>query len=169
MKPLISIIVNITEKSRAIGDSGKLLAPISDDLKRFKQLTTGHPIIMGRKTFDSIGRVLPNRQNIIITRNKNYRVEGAIIVNSLEEAIKIAKQTEQNSATNEKEIFIIGGGEIYNQALPLTDKLYLTVVKTDLIGDTFFPDYFEFKTILHKEDRIDEKTGLKYSWIDLVR
>lgn len=145
-KPRISIIVALSETTHAIGKDNNLLWKIPEDLKRFKSLTMGHPIIMGRKTFESIGRPLPGRLNIIVTRNKEYRATGAIIVSSIEEAIAHAKKEDT------QEVFIIGGQEIYTLALPFTDRLYLTLIQSDLQGDVFFPDYSEFtKQILMEE------------------
>src|SRR3989338_6339012 len=142
-KPKISIVVAVTKKDTAIGNGGKLLFRISDDLKRFKALTKGHPVIMGRKTFESIGRPLPERTNFVITRNPDYKVANIIAVHSLEEAIKKASSLlpPSEEGHRQSEIFIIGGGEIYKQALPYTDKLYLTLVDSDAEGDVFFPDW----------------------------
>ncbi len=162
-KPKISIVVAVTRKNAAVGNGGKLLFHISDDLKRFKALTSGHPVIMGRKTFESIGHPLPLRTNIVITRNPNFAAEGVVVISSLEEAIKKAGEIDS-------EIFIIGGGEIYAQALPLTDKLYLTLVESERVGDVFFPDWRkDFTKETFREERLDEKTGLKYTWVDLER
>lgn len=156
----ISIIAAVG-KNLAIGKDGKLLWRISDDLKRFKQLTAGHAIIMGRKTFESIGRALPNRTNIVITRNPDFKADGVLIAGSLEEAIQKA---------GDGEIFIIGGGEIYSQALPIADKLYLTLVESGVDGDTFFPDWRDnFTKEVFREERVDAKTGLRYALIDLKR
>src|SRR3989344_5036089 len=137
--PHISCIAALGTTTRAIGKNNTLLWRIKEDLGRFKSLTTGHPIIMGRKNFESIGRPLPNRTNIVITRNKEYAAEGCFVVHSFDEAVTKAKEVE------EKEIFIIGGGEIYTQALPITHKLYLTLVDSNETGDVFFPDYSGFK------------------------
>lgn len=330
--PHINIVVAVTKKDSAIGNGGKLLFRISDDLKRFKRLTLGRPVIMGRKTYESIGRVLPQRRNIIVTRDHSYNVPGAAVAHSLEEALALADErryTEtqmrtdtgdadarryrdtQINADEEKEflygeltyklrgvffavhnalgpghkesvyqnalaealvnagipferergieimfadkkvgmyrpdfivdkkilielkalpflghlekkqlwhylqgseyklallvnfgagkvemkriiydsarfhqrasasypresaspeIFVIGGGDIYKQALPYTDKLYLTIVESDAPGDVFFPDWrTDFTKETLREERIDEKTGLKYTWIDLER
>jgi len=162
-KAKISIVVAVTRQNHAIGNGGKLLVHISDDLKRFKAITKGHPIIMGRKTFESIGRPLPERTNIIITRNPNFKAEGCIVVSSLEEAIKKAGELDS-------EIFIGGGGEIYKEALPFVDKLYLTIVESDAKGDVFFPDWRkDFTKETFREERTDEKTGLHYVWVDLER
>lgn len=163
-KPKISIVVAVGRNNRAIGKIGALLWRIPDDLRRFKALTTGHSIIMGRKTFDSIGKALPNRTNIVITRNTDFKPEGVVVASSLEEAIQKARAVEK------KEIFIIGGGEIYKQALPLADKLYLTIVESDAEGDVFFPDWrADFTRKTFREARIDSKTDLHYAWVDLER
>ncbi|OHA90569.1 MAG: hypothetical protein A2832_01070 [Candidatus Zambryskibacteria bacterium RIFCSPHIGHO2_01_FULL_44_22b] len=163
MLPHVNIIVSVVQKNNAIGNEDKLLERISDDLKRFKALTMGHPIIIGRKTFESIGKPLSGRTNIVITRNPDFKAEGCMVVSSLDEAI--------NKAGNlDKEVFVIGGGEIYKQALPRTDKLYLTLIESDAEGNVFFPDWRnDFKKETFREERFDEKTGLKYTWIDLER
>lgn len=162
----VSIIAAVG-KNRAIGKGGTLLWRISDDLKRFKALTTGHVIIMGRKTFESIGRALPNRTNIVMTHNADFKAEGAVAARSLEEAVQIAQQ---ETDTPPKEIFIIGGGEIYRQALLLADKLCLTLVESDAEGDVFFPDWTKhFIRETFREERVDPARGLKYAWVDLER
>ena len=168
----VSIVVAITKNHAAIGNGGQLLVRIPDDLKRFKAITLGHAIIMGRKTYESIGRLLPGRQNFIVTRNASLSVPGATVCTSLDEALSAAWAHElANPAIDsaKKEIFLIGGGEIYKQGLPQTNKIYLTIVDSDLSGDVFFPDYSEFKKETFREERTDDKTGLKYSWIDLER
>ncbi len=162
-KPKISIVVGIIEKTRAIGLGSELLVRVSDDLKRFKALTTGHAIIMGRKTYESIGKALPNRTNIVVTRNPEYKLGDAIVCQNIEDAIAKAREIEK------EEIFVIGGGEIYKQALPFTDKLYLTLFKTEKEGDIFFPDYSEFTKETFREERRDEKTGISYTWVDLEK
>jgi len=146
MKPEISIIVAHDDK-RGIGKNNQLLFRISADLKRFKKLTMGHPIIMGRKTHQSIGRPLPGRTNIIITRNPDFKSPGCQIAHSLKAALKLAKQKDN------QEIFIIGGGQIYQQALDqdLIDKLYITHVKGNYQAEIFFPDYSKFKKIVSKK------------------
>ena len=168
-KTNVSIIAAIVGENRVLGKNGDLVVRISDDLKRFKTLTTGHAIIMGRKTYESLGRPLPNRQNIVVTHNLAFNVPGIVVCGTLEEALKKASEYENTTSHSNKEIFIIGGGEIYKQGLTHSDKLYLTVVENEAEGDVFFPDYSEFKKVVSKEDRIDEKTGQKYSWIDLTR
>lgn len=127
---MISIIVAIA-RNNAIGKDNQLLWHISEDLKYFKRVTSGHPVIMGRKTFESIGRPLPNRTNIVVSRNL-CPTEGIIVVNSLEEAMGRVAGTE--------EAFVIGGGEIYRAALPLAKKLYVTYVDSEYAADTFFPE-----------------------------
>lgn len=160
MKPTISIIAAISE-NRAIGKDNKLLWHIPGDLPRFKKLTTGHPIIMGRKTYESIGKPLPSRTNIVVTRDDSYKAEGCVIVTSIEEAIQIAKQKDK------EEIFIVGGGQIYEQGVKFADKLYLTLVEGEYEADTFFPDYSEFKKKISEETH--ESEGLKYKFLELER
>lgn len=166
----ISIIAALS-RSNALGKDKSLLFRISDDLRRFKRLTRGHPVIMGRRTFESIGRPLPERTNIVVTRNPDFKAEGVVTAASLEEAIeKAASLVSRHGEEKEKEIFIIGGGEIFRQALPRTDKLYLTLVESDAQGDVFFPDWrSNFTKEVFREERRDEKTGLRYAWIDVER
>lgn len=149
MNPRLSIFVAVDEK-RAIGKDNKLLWHISEDLKRFKALTTGHAVIMGENTYHSIGRPLPNRTNIVMTLNENLELPGCLVVHSLEEAIRVAKENET------EEIIVMGGASIYKQFLPITDRLYLTLVKGEHDADTFFPDYSEFTKVISKEERQDE-------------
>lgn len=157
----ISIIVAVAE-NWVIGENNQLLWHISQDLKRFKALTSGHSIIMGRKTFESIGRPLPNRKNIVVSRNTNLAIDGCIIVNSLNEALEITK--------GETEVFVVGGGELYRQALPLANKLYLTKVHKNFEGDTIFPtiNFDEWK-LMHKQDGDPTVNGLQYSFCDYIR
>jgi len=158
-KPIISIIAAIGEH-RELGKDNKLLWHIPEDFKRFKKITSGHPVIIGRKTFESIGKPLPQRTNIIITHDENFQVEGCLIVHSLEEAIELAKTKDS------KEIFIIGGGQIYKQAISIANKLYLTIVKGNFEADTFFPDYSRFKKIVsRKEARYHQ---YQYTFLELL-
>ena len=121
--------------NRAIGRNGDLIWRISDDLKRFKRITYGHPIIMGRKTYESIGRPLPGRTNIVITGNKSYSADGCIVTHSIEDALNVAADSK-----GADEIFIIGGGEIYRQTINQANRLYLTLVEDEPEdADTFFP------------------------------
>ena len=158
----ISIIV-AASRNDVIGKDNDLIWHLSSDLKRFKELTTGHHIIMGRKTFDSIGKPLPNRTSIIITRQENYSVDGCIVVNSMDEALA--------KVENDEEAFIIGGGSIYEEALAKADKIYLTRVHHNFEGDTFFPklDYKEWESVTRIDNLPDEKNPFPYSFIDLKR
>lgn len=127
----LSIIVAMSE-NRVIGRDNQLPWHLPADLKRFKQLTTGHAVIMGRKTFDSIGKPLPNRRNIIVTRDRDFRAGGIDIAHSLDEAIALAR--------HEEEVFIAGGAEIFREAASGADRIYLTLVHANVEGDVFFPD-----------------------------
>jgi dihydrofolate reductase len=159
-KPTISVICAIAQ-NRAIGKNNQLLWHIPEDFKHFKETTSGHPIIMGQRTYESIGRPLPNRTNIIITDDQSYQVEGCVIAHSIEEAI------EKASAVDQDEIFFIGGGMIYRQAVPIADKLYLTIVEGEFEADTFFPEYAEFTKIVSERESSDEKH--RYKFVELVR
>lgn len=154
----ISLIAAIASENRALGKDNDLIYKIPEDLKRFKKLTEDHAVIMGRKTYESIGHPLSNRLNIIITHNP-FKAKGVFFASSLEEALKIASQG--------KEIFIIGGGQIYKEAIGLADKLYLTVVEGNPKADTFFPDYSDFKKVVFEESH--ESNGLKYKFLDIER
>ena len=160
-KPRISAIAAIG-KNRELGKGGDLIWKAKDDMKRLKELTMGHPLIMGRKTYDSIGRPLPGRTNIIITRNPDLRCEGCVIVQSLEDALTHAKRIEK------EEIFVFGGAQIYTEALPHTDRLYLTLFDAeDPEADTFFPDYSAFTNTIEQQQRGQD--GLAYEWVTLER
>ncbi|QHT71584.1 dihydrofolate reductase [Rhodocytophaga rosea] len=128
------IIVAAHAQNRVIGRNNELVWHLPRDFKHFKEITVGHPIIMGRKTFESLGKPLPNRTSIIITRDAHYQQEGCIVVHSLKEAIAEAKKLDD-------QIYIIGGAEIYKQALPYTQKMYLTEVKAFPEGDAYFPEF----------------------------
>lgn len=162
---IISAIAAIG-KNRELGKGNELLWHIPDDLKRFKLLTSGHPVIMGRKTFESIfarlGQPLPNRTNIVLSRDPMWDREDVIVVHSMESAIEKGKKLD------EKEIFIMGGAEIYQAALPFTDRLRLTLIEDEMEADSFFPEYKNiFITEVFKETR--EWNGLRYTWVDLER
>ncbi len=166
----ISIIAAMDEK-RGIGKNNKIPWHISEDFKRFKTLTSGHPIIMGRKTWDSLPiKPLPNRYNIVITQNTKYKIPdtNVMVMQSLEEAIKKAQEIlKQVQEDNLKEIFVIGGGQIFEQALPLADKLYLTIIDKTFDADTFFPDYSKFKKVVFEESH--EGGEYKYKFQELKR
>jgi dihydrofolate reductase len=152
---MIKLIVAIS-KNRVIGDSNKLIWHLPADLKRFKEITGGHSIVMGRKTYESIGRPLPNRRNIIITRDTSYEVEGCEIVNSIDEALLLTAN----------DCFVIGGGEIYKQTLNIADQIYMTVVDEEFEGDTTFPELSTAWYISSKEDHLaDEKNPYNYSFL----
>ena len=125
-------LIAAAAQNNALGKDNDLLWHLPDDFKRFKQLTTGHYIVMGRKTFESFPKPLPNRTHVIITRQNDYLVEGCMVVNSLNEAIKKSPKNE--------EVFIIGGGEIYNQSIEIADKIELTRVHESFEADAFFPE-----------------------------
>lgn len=158
----ISIIVAIAENN-VIGDNNQLIWHIPEDLKRFKALTMGHHIIMGRKTWESIGRALPGRISIVVSRNPEYLAPGAIVVASLDDALA--------KAQSDNEVFIIGGAQIYEQALPLANKLYLTQVHKAFEGDVSFPkiDKNLWKQVSTEKGKPTVTDGLEYSFIDLVR
>ena len=158
----ISIIVAVAENN-VIGNDNQLIWHIPGDLKRFKALTMGHHIIMGRKTWESIGRPLPGRTSVVVTRNKNYQAEGAQVVHSLDEAIKFASA--------DGEVFIVGGEELYRQALPLANKLYLTRVHRSYKGDVCFPELSpdEWQEVRSEKGTPTDTDGLEYTFVDLVR
>ena len=162
----VVIVAGIGARTKAIGKGNQLLFHVKDDLQRFKELTLGQPVIMGRKTFESIvamlGKPLPNRQNIVITRDEDYSYEGVLVAHSLPEALALAESLDP------KEIHIGGGAEIYRQALPYTDKLFLTLFDDDRTGDASFPDFEDqFVEVARHGQR--ENGDLKYEWVDYVR
>jgi dihydrofolate reductase len=159
-QPKISLIAAVA-KNLAIGKNNQLLWHIPEDFKHFKEKTKGHVVIMGSRTFESLGKPLPNRTNIVIASDKNYQAPGCIMVHSVDEAVVEAKKVE------EKETFVIGGGSIYKQFLPLADKLYITLIDKEYEADTFFPPYDEFKKITQTGE--GEYKGLKYKFLELER
>jgi dihydrofolate reductase len=168
-KPRISIVAALGQgarHSRVIGRDNRLIWHIPADLKRFKDLTLGHPVVMGRKTFESIlatlGKPLPGRANIVVTRDPHYQHEGALVTHSLEEALEKAR------ALDSEEIFIGGGSQLYTEALPQVDRLYLTLIDDDPEGDTYFPEYEDqFTKVLLRETR--HEGVLAYEWVTLER
>jgi dihydrofolate reductase len=167
-KPRISIVAGLgrdKQHNRVIGKDNRLLWHIPDDLKRFKDLTLGHPVVMGRKTFESIvavlGTPLPGRTNIVVTRDASWSYPGVEIRHSLEAALELARSLDS------EEIFIGGGTELYVQALPHVDRLYLTLIDDEKEGDTFFPDYDDFKEEISREER--RWNELRYMWLTLDR
>lgn len=157
MKPEIIIIVAFSKNGRIIGNNGRIPWTLPEDLQHFKELTTGNAIIMGRKTFESIGRVLPERMNIIVTRNKDFCVEDAYIAKSPEKAIEIAKNA------GYKKIFICGGQQIYQQMMYFADYIYATEVCGEYEGDAFFPEINENEFVEVKREKCENHEN-KMKW-----
>lgn len=157
------ILIAATSQNNALGKDNKIIWHLPDDFKRFKELTSGHHIIMGRKTFESFPKPLPNRIHVVITRQKNYNPEGCIVVNSIEEAFEICPKTE--------DIFLIGGAEIYKLGLPFTDKIELTYINETFEADAFFPeiDFSEWKLTNEEFHPKDEKHAHDFSFQTFVR
>ncbi len=156
---MLSLIVAAAENN-AIGKNNQLLWHLPNDLKFFKNTTWGMPVIMGRKTFEAVNKPLPGRFNIVITRQKDWNAEDVIVAADLSDALKKAAET------NCKEVFIIGGGEIYKQGIEIADRIYITRVHTSLEGDTFFPAINEDKWQLmsNQDFAADEKHAFAYSF-----
>lgn len=161
---MLTAVVAVANNN-AIGKDNDLLVKIPRDLKRFKDITTGHTMILGRKNFESLPRVLPNRHHIILTRNKDFKVEDdrVTVIHSINDLKPYIESKE--------EYFVVGGGEIYKQLLPYTDKVYLTRVHADFKADTVFPELKEDEwEIIHKEKGIrDEQNPYDYEYIDYKR
>ncbi len=199
-KPTTISMIAAIGQNRELGKDNKLLWHIPEDMKRFKKLTENHAVIMGRKTFESIGRPLPNRINIVVTRdpqcfikvmqksqipnpksqtNSKFQIQNnqdyfkvsdeLYICTSLGTAIDSAKKSiiYHLSSIIKGEVFVIGGGQIYKEALPYADKLYLTVVDAATEADTFFPDYSVFKKAIHKEEK--QADGYRYTFLVLTK
>ena len=152
------VIIAAVAQNNALGKDNQLIWHLPDDFKRFKSLTTGHFIIMGRKTFESFPKPLPNRTHVVITRQKNYKPEGCIVVNSLKEAIESCPKNET--------IYIIGGGEIYNQSMEIADKIEITRVHHAFEADTFFPeiDVKKWNLIFEELHSKDDKHHYDFSF-----
>jgi len=159
---MITIIAAIA-KNNALGKDNKLIWHIPADLKRFKKVTLNHHVIMGRKTYESLGKPLPNRTNIIITRNANFKAEGCVVVNSLQDAIAVAKE--------DKSPYILGGAEIYKQAILIADKLDLTFVHHNFEADAFFPEIDKtiWKETLREDFKANDKNKYDYSFVTFER
>ena len=163
-KPNLSIIVAIAQNG-AIGKDNDLLWHLSSDLKRFKKLTTGHPVVMGRRTWDSLPKKpLPGRQNIVMTNKPDFEAEGATVIHSVNDLFKVLKG-------NDDEVFIMGGAAIYQALLPFTNKLYITRVYRDFDADVYFPtiDMSEFTLVNLSEPMFDEESGLDYAYEEYDR
>jgi dihydrofolate reductase len=152
-------------KNRVIGNKGSIPWNMPADMKFFREKTENKVILMGRKTYESLPiRPLPNRTNLILTRDINYRAEGAIVVNSIEQALKKAEKLDAN------ELMVIGGSEIYKEFLQVADKIYLTVIDAEIKGDAFFPELgSEWKEISRDDRKKDEENSYNYSFIILSR
>ncbi|MDI9473269.1 MAG: dihydrofolate reductase, partial [Bacillota bacterium] len=150
-------------KNNIIGKENGLLWHLPNDLKHFRKITEGHTIIMGRKTFESIGRVLPNRRHIVLTRSSDFQVEGVEKASSIEEVLKLVE--------NEEEAFVIGGGEIYRQFLPLVQRIYMTEVDIEKDADVFFPaiDSLEWKVVEEEPGVLDERNTIPHRFLILER
>lgn len=159
---MISIIVGAA-RNNVIGKGNALPWSLPNDLKHFREVTSGHAVVMGRKTFESIGRPLPNRRNIIITRQEDYKPEGVEVVGSLDAAIAAVPAGE--------ETFVIGGGEIFRQALPIADRVYLTRVEADVEGDALFPalEAGEWQEVSRVDGIMDEKNALPHTFLIFER
>lgn len=157
-KPIISLIAAIG-KHRELGFNNDLIWKIPQDIKHFKDITSHHTVIMGQKTYESIGRPLPDRRNIILTRDRKYDVEDAEVCFSIEEALNLVK--------DEEEVFIVGGASVYKQTIKFTDKLYLTMIDTTSEADTFFPEYNDFKVV--EESSVKNYQNIYYRFVVLER
>jgi len=151
-------IIAAVSRNRVIGLDNKLPWRLSEDLKRFRALTTGHHIIMGRKTFESLGRLLPDRTTVIVTRNPEYHVPGALIAHSLEEAMRLCSADEI--------AYLIGGAELYREGLPIADQLFITEIDADFAGDAFFPAYDVKRWQETYRERGLSAEGLKYCFVN---
>jgi len=156
---MITLVAAKNEKN-VIGDDNQLIWHLPNDLKHFKQITGGHPILMGRKTFDSIGKPLPNRLNIVITRNRRWHFEGVEVAYSLKEAIEIGLKADP-------EIFIIGGGKIFEESMEIADAIELTEIYNQLNGDALFPEINPeiWQEVSRQNHQKDEKNQFDYSFI----
>lgn len=157
------ILIAAAAENNALGKNNDLLWHLPDDFKRFKALTTGHHIVMGRKTFESFPKPLPNRTHIIITRQKNYSPEGCLVADNLQKALDMAPKNEA--------VFIIGGGEIYQQSIDIADKIELTRVHENFDADTFFPEIDSEKWRLQSEEfhPKDEKHAYDFTFQTFIK
>lgn len=154
---MISLIV-AHDTNYVMGKDNKMPWHIREDLAYFKKMTMGKAMVMGRKTFESIGKILPGRMTIIVTRNTNYEAEGAKVVTDFEEAIKLASDYAD-------EVMVIGGGEIFKLALPIADRLYVTLIEHEYEGDTFFPDYGEEWQVTEESEVKINDDGTRYKFM----
>lgn len=167
----VSIVVAVAENG-AIGKDNQLLWRLPDDLKYFKSITMGKPIVMGRKTFESIGKPLPGRENIVISRQSALDIPGCTVVNSIEAAVAhVGAQHAAHLQHEPAEIMIIGGADIYRQALPITQQIYLTRVHATFDGDVFFPELAadQWRETHREEHAADERHAYPFTFITLER
>lgn len=164
---MISLIVAAT-KNRMIGEKGDFAWHLPNDFKRFRRLTLGHPVIMGRGTYDHlmqrIGKILPDRPNVVVTRNRQFVAPGATVVHAIDEALQVAKADRQ-------EVFVIGGEQLFASTLPLADRIYLTEVDTHMNGDAFFPKInpAQWREISREPHQKDSRHAYNYTFITLDR
>jgi len=158
-KRIITIIAAISE-NRVLGNENKLIWHLPEDLKRFKRLTSGHAIIMGRKTFESLPKALPDRHNIVVTKNKEFSAQGVTICYSLDEAI--------DASGNDLQPFIIGGGQIYKQAMELADRIELTKIHKSYDGDVFFPE-INYQIWRLNEKEVFKNSHFKYTYLTYIK
>lgn len=162
-------IIVAAAKNGVIGNNNQLPWHLPQDLKYFKSVTLGKPVIMGRKTYESIGRPLPGRTNIVVTRSSDWQADGVVVVNSLEQALSEAHRVIESSALPATEAMVIGGAEIYRSALPLVDRIYLTRVDVDVDGDAFFPVLPEADWQLVSAVAGDEQATLAHQFLTYER
>ena len=171
-KPLISAVAGIGVSDRAVGNGPKeLLYYVPEDLKRYRSLTDDQVVIVGRKTYESMTETykvpMATRYHaVVMTRDPEFKAPGITVAHSADEALSFAKELAQ---THNKEIFVIGGSNIWEALLPSIDRLYLTLFHGDKTGDRFFPDYSEFTTVLEHEKKVDQKTGLAFEYLTIER
>ena len=159
---MISIIAAI-DKNRGIGRNNKLPWNIPEDLKHFKEITDGHPVIMGRKTFESIGRALPGRANLVVTGNTSYVPDGVIVKHSINDAITYAQSIDPD------EIFIIGGGELYKHAIGIAGRLYLTIIDGEFDVDSWFPEYDSDFTIIEEHKLKNDRHSFAFKILERIQ
>ncbi len=161
---IISLIAAIG-KNRAIGKANQLLWHLPNDFKHFKETTMGKPVIMGQRTFESIGRPLPGRQNIVLSQDASFHPEGCSVVKDIDSALSLARDSGQ------EEIFIIGGGMVYASFLPLAHRMYLTLVDASPEGDTYFPEWnpAEWKIVSSEEHPADEQNSFRHTFVTYER
>jgi dihydrofolate reductase len=145
LRVILSLIAAMAE-NRVIGNGPVIPWDLADDLRRFREITWGSPVIMGRKTFESLGRPLPGRMNIVLTRRTDFRPAGCLVAHDLESSLRLAEEAEEA-----EEVFICGGSELYRQAMPLADRIYLTVIHRDFDGDALFPEIPPLFTVVDRE------------------